>query len=159
MKAMDKIIGYSSIKRELRQISDTLKNREAYDKLGVSSPRGLLLYGEPGVGKSLMAAAIIEESGRQAYICRKDKPNGDFVKYIKETFDKAVAVETEKLSTAEKAYTTALSEFTKNHPEGYHMTLRDGDHVVTLSNNSQVNSTNLKDALSIFDLMSGLFNI
>ena len=38
MKAMDKIIGYSSIKRELRQISDTLKNREAYDKLGVSSP-------------------------------------------------------------------------------------------------------------------------
>ena len=89
MKAMDKIIGYSSIKRELRQISDTLKNREAYDKLGVSSPRGLLLYGEPGVGKSLMAAAIIEESGRPAYICRKDKPNGDFVKYIKETFDKA----------------------------------------------------------------------
>ena len=78
---------------------------------------------------------------------------------LKETFDKAVAVETEKLSTAEKAYTTALSEFTKNHPEGYHMTLRDGDHVVTLSNNSQVNSTNLKDALSIFDLMSGLFNI
>ena len=89
MKAMDKIIGYSSIKRELKQISDTLKNREAYDKLGVSSPRGLLLYGDPGVGKSLMAAAIIEESGRRAYICRKDKPNGDFVKYIKETFDKA----------------------------------------------------------------------
>ena len=89
MKAMDKIIGYSSIKRELKQISDTLKNREAYDKLGVSSPRGLLLYGDPGVGKSLMAAAIIEESGRPAYICRKDKPNGDFVKYIKETFDKA----------------------------------------------------------------------
>ena len=89
MKAMDKIIGYSSIKRELKQIGDTLKNREVYDKLGVSSPRGLLLYGEPGVGKSLMAAAIIEESGRQAYICRKDKPNGDFVKYIKETFDKA----------------------------------------------------------------------
>ena len=89
MKAINKIIGYSSIKRELKQISDTLKNREAYDKLGVSSPRGLLLYGEPGVGKSLMAAAIIEESGRQAYTCRKDKPNGDFVKYIKETFDKA----------------------------------------------------------------------
>ncbi len=89
MKAMDKIIGYSNIKRELMQISDTLKNREAYDKLGVSSPRGLLLYGEPGVGKTLMATAIIEESGRQAFICRKDKPNGDFVNHIKEIFDKA----------------------------------------------------------------------
>ena len=89
MKAIDKIIGYSNIKCELKQIADTLKNRDVYEKLGVYSPRGLLLYGEPGVGKSLMASAIIEESGRTAFTCRKDKPNGDFVKHIKETFDKA----------------------------------------------------------------------
>ena len=89
MKAFEKIIGYSSLKKELMQISDTLKNREAYDKLGVSAPRGLLLYGEPGVGKSLMASAIIEDSGRPVFCCRKDSPNGDFVKKIKATFDKA----------------------------------------------------------------------
>ena len=83
MKAIDKIIGYSAIKGELRQIGDTLKNREAYEKLGASAPKGLLLYGDPGVGKSLMATAVIEESGRQAFTCRKDKPNGDFVKHIK----------------------------------------------------------------------------
>lgn len=91
MNAFDKIIGYSSIKKELQQISDTLKNREAYDRLGVSAPRGLLLYGEPGVGKSLMASAVIEDSGRKAFCCRKDSPNGDFVKKIKATFDKAVS--------------------------------------------------------------------
>ena len=91
MSAFDKIIGYSAIKKELRQISDTLKNKEVYAKLGVSAPRGLLLYGEPGVGKSLMASAIIEESGRKAFTCRKDQPNGDFVKEIKATFDKAAA--------------------------------------------------------------------
>ena len=89
MKAIDKIIGYSNIKNELKQIGDTLKNREAYEKLGVSAPRGLLLFGNPGVGKSLMATAVIEESGRAAFTCRKDKPNGDFVKHIKEIFDKA----------------------------------------------------------------------
>lgn len=89
MKAFDKIIGYASLKQELMQISDTLKNREFYDKLGVSAPRGLLLYGEPGVGKSLMASAIIEESGRPVFRCRKDEPNGDFVKKIKATFEKA----------------------------------------------------------------------
>ncbi len=89
MKTMDKIIGYSNIKRELKQIGDTLKNRDVYEKLGVSAPRGLMLHGEPGVGKSLMASAIIEESGRVAFTCRKDKPNGDFVKHIKEIFDKA----------------------------------------------------------------------
>ena len=89
MKAFDKIIGYASLKQELMRISDTLKNRECYDKLGVSAPRGLLLYGEPGVGKSLMASAIIEESGRPVFRCRKDEPNGDFVKKIKATFEKA----------------------------------------------------------------------
>lgn len=89
MNAFDKIIGYSAIKKELRQISDTLKNKDVYAGLGVSAPNGLLLYGEPGVGKSLMASAIIEESGRKVFTCRKDKPNGDFVKEIKATFDKA----------------------------------------------------------------------
>ena len=89
MNAMDKIIGYASIKSELKQIGDTLKNEEIYKKLGVSAPRGLLLHGDPGVGKSLMATAVIEESGRKAFTCRKDKPNGDFVKHIKDVFDQA----------------------------------------------------------------------
>ncbi len=90
MSKFDMIIGYSAVKKELRQIADTLKNRDAYNKLGVSAPRGLLLHGEPGVGKSLMASAVIEASGRQVFVCRKDQPNGDFVKHIKETFDKAI---------------------------------------------------------------------
>ena len=90
MNAFDRIIGYSSIKKDLQQISDTLKNREAYDILGVSAPRGLLLYGKPGVGKSLMARAVIQDSGRRVFCCRKDSPNGDFVKKIKTTFENAV---------------------------------------------------------------------
>ena len=55
MNAFDKIIGYSAIKKELRQISDALKNKEVYADLGVSAPKGLLLYGEPDVRKSSMA--------------------------------------------------------------------------------------------------------
>ncbi len=89
MNAFDKIIGYTSIKKELMQISDTLENQEIYNKLGVSAPRGLLLYGEPGVGKSLMASAVIKDSGRPVFCCRKNSPNGDFIKKIKATFDKA----------------------------------------------------------------------
>ena len=90
MSKFDMIIGYGAVKKDLLQIADTLKNQEHYKKLGVSAPRGLLLYGEPGVGKSLMATAVIEASGRQALVCRKDQPDGDFVKQIKETFDQAV---------------------------------------------------------------------
>ena len=82
MKEFEKIIGYEGIKKELIKISDVLKNNEAYKKLGVTAPRGLMLHGEPGVGKTLMASALIEASGRKAIICRKDKPNGDFVKAL-----------------------------------------------------------------------------
>lgn len=91
-KAFDAVIGYGEIKRELMQIADVLANGEAYGKLGVSAPRGLLLYGEPGVGKTLMATALVKASGRRVFLCRKDKPNGDFVKAIKKTFADAAAV-------------------------------------------------------------------
>lgn len=78
MKEFEKIIGYGDIKRELEQIADVLRNPEVYRALGVTQPHGLLLYGEPGVGKTLMAKALIEASSLPAFICRKDKPNGSF---------------------------------------------------------------------------------
>ena len=89
MNAFDKVIGYAAVKKELMQIADTLKNPEIYARLGASSPRGVLLHGEPGVGKTLMATALIMASGRKSYTCRKDRPNGDFIKAIKATFNEA----------------------------------------------------------------------
>lgn len=89
MSAFDKIIGYEDIKKDLIRIADTLKNMEVYRQLGVTSPKGLLLHGEPGVGKSLMAECIIEESGRNVFVCRKAQANEKFVETIKETFVQA----------------------------------------------------------------------
>ena len=78
MSAFDKIIGYELIKEELKQIADCLKHTDKYRKMGVSIPRGLLLEGRPGVGKTLMATCLVEESGRRAFICRKDTSDGSF---------------------------------------------------------------------------------
>lgn len=89
MNHFDEIIGYSAIKKELEIIADILENNEFYKNSGARTPRGLLLHGEPGLGKSLMAKCLIEESGRAAITCRKDKPDGEFVKYIREAFEKA----------------------------------------------------------------------
>lgn len=89
MNAFNNIIGYDSIKQELIQIADTLKNREVYEALGASSPRGLMLYGAPGVGKTTMADALVKESGRKSFICRKTKGGDSFIDEIVETFKRA----------------------------------------------------------------------
>ena len=89
MANFGQIIGYENIKEELKWYCDILKNPKRYKALGVVGPRGVLLEGEPGVGKSLMSKALIEESGRKSYTLRKNLPNGDFVKEIKRIFDEA----------------------------------------------------------------------
>ena len=93
MENFDLIIGYEDVKVELRRVLDTLKNPEKYKNLGVKPPRGILLHGHPGVGKTVLAKAFLEASGRKYFICRKDKPNGEFVNEITETFEKAKAGE------------------------------------------------------------------
>ena len=91
MSKFSDIKGYKDIKTELAQICDMMRNPEIYAQLGARLPQGLLLYGEPGVGKTLMANALIEESGWKAYVCRKDRPSDDFINHIKETFETAKA--------------------------------------------------------------------
>lgn len=89
MSEFDKIIGYKDVKVELIRLCDVIKNEEKYKALGVSPIGGLLLNGQPGVGKTLMANCFIKESGRKAFICRKNKPDGEFVNEIKSMFLKA----------------------------------------------------------------------
>ena len=91
MKEFDKVIGYESVKKELKRVCDILANPEKYDKFGVKASQGLLLYGEPGVGKSLMAECFIEATKRKCFVCRKTKSNGEFIKEITKTFEDAKA--------------------------------------------------------------------
>ena len=89
MRALDKVIGYSSIKEELYRIVDALKNEDKYKAMGVSEPKGLMLIGDPGVGKTLLAECIIEEIGRKSFVIRKTRSDGEFINYIKNTFEEA----------------------------------------------------------------------
>lgn len=91
MSEFDKIIGYEDIKAELARFVNVLKEPDKYSKLGVTTPSGILLSGAPGVGKTLMAKCFIAESRCKVYTLRKEKPDGDFVNQIKETFESAKA--------------------------------------------------------------------
>ena len=89
MNSFDKVIGYSGVKAELNIVCDIIKNPNKYKPLGVTPPKGIILHGPIGIGKTLLANCFIEKCNINHFICRKNMPNDDFIKTIKNTFDKA----------------------------------------------------------------------
>jgi len=59
----DDVAGQDNAKREVSELVDFLGAPERYRKLGAEVPRGVLLMGAPGTGKTLMARALAGEAG------------------------------------------------------------------------------------------------
>jgi len=57
------IAGLEEAKEEIKEIVDFLKNPKKFWKMGARIPRGALLIGAPGTGKTLLARAVASESG------------------------------------------------------------------------------------------------
>jgi len=86
--------GLYDVKQELRQIVEwPLKYPEVFKKIGVEPPKGVLLFGPPGCGKTLLAKAVATESGANFIAVRGpeilSKWVGESEKAIREVFRKA----------------------------------------------------------------------
>ena len=56
------VAGLDEVKEELFEVVDFMKFPEKYIKMGAKIPKGILFYGSPGTGKTLLASAIAGET-------------------------------------------------------------------------------------------------
>ncbi len=89
--------GLDEVKESLREVVQwPLQNPEAFERIGIKPPTGVLLYGPPGTGKTLLAKAVATES--QANFIAIKGPEilsmwvGESEKKIREIFRKAKQV-------------------------------------------------------------------
>ena len=59
---LDEVCGHQDVKRHLRSVIAQLKAPEQLAKLGIQPPRGVVLHGPPGSGKTLLARALAGEA-------------------------------------------------------------------------------------------------
>ncbi|HDD69855.1 AAA family ATPase [Candidatus Bathyarchaeota archaeon] len=90
----DDIGGLDEVKQELKEAVEwPLKNPEIFKKLGIKPPKGVLLYGPPGCGKTLLARAVATESEANFITIKGpevfSKWVGESEKAIREVFRKA----------------------------------------------------------------------
>ena len=88
-KNVKKIIGYEKEQEELRELGEMLVNFEKYRSIGLRIPRGLVLYEEPGVGKTVMARSIAQNGVKTVELRAAECCRDDAEERIHEMFDYA----------------------------------------------------------------------
>ncbi|OQS06148.1 cell division protease ftsH [Thraustotheca clavata] len=72
------VAGIDKAKKELEEVVDFLKNPQRYEKIGAKIPKGVLLCGPSGTGKTLLARAVAAEAGVAFLYCSAS----DFVEML-----------------------------------------------------------------------------
>ena len=89
---LDDFVGYDYIKNDIKDIIDILSDTKRYREFGVDIPKGLILSGAPGLGKTLLTRIISGETGLPTFniSASEEKTSANKVcKQISNIFNKA----------------------------------------------------------------------
>ncbi|HIJ78786.1 MAG: AAA family ATPase [Desulfobulbaceae bacterium] len=77
------IAGNKHTKNILKQIIHTLNSPELMKKFQINTPKGMLIHGQPGVGKTMLSKAFAKEAGRPyIYVSRSDLFDPDYLRLV-----------------------------------------------------------------------------
>ncbi len=84
--------GLERVKKMLQDVATSFKHPEVMEKWGAKRPQGVLLYGEPGTGKTMLAQALANEIGAEMWALQStdiyEKWLGNSESRIKEIFSR-----------------------------------------------------------------------
>ncbi len=87
--SIHKIAGYQKEKQQIAELQNMLLHLKDYEDSGIRIPRGVLLYGVPGVGKTQLAKSVICEGIASVELCAADCVGADTGEKIQTAFGKA----------------------------------------------------------------------
>ncbi|RLI14786.1 AAA family ATPase, partial [Candidatus Bathyarchaeota archaeon] len=163
----DDIGGLEEVKQRLREAVEwPLKHPDAFKRMGITPPKGILLYGPPGCGKTLLARAVATESEANFISVRGpeifSKWVGESEKAIREIFRKA------RMAAPSIVFFDEIDAIAPSRGLGYgdsrvterviSQLLTEIDGLITLQNVVVIGATNRPDILDPALLRPGRFD-
>lgn len=149
---------YSELTKQLYETEEAAKKAER-DLEATKAKNAELAKAKKQEATKVEDAFKARNAARREYntkLVEARKIYNDAIIAAKKAFNETLTTATDAKDKAEEAYNTALKEFTAKY-ESYHMTLKDGDNVVTISNASDKNFETMGKEFNSF--LDSLLNI
>lgn len=154
-------IMYSFYSRVLEKPFDTVEELQAaeqeyYDKLKAKEDKAAQKKADATRVEDAFKALNTARKIYKEALAQLTTEYSEALTNLKDAFELGREDIKKALATAEDTYAAALKEFTDKYPEGYHLTLKDGDFETTISSQSSNDTEKTSaDIANIFKLLFG----